>query len=168
MAAFTHADVAEVARMHRADGCTPSFRHGTATKPLSGKQCMIYSLGFPNGDSWAVRIPSLMRHLPAAAIANYVEAEARILKDLEAGLWEPDSATWLKLLQHLNLANMQDPFLDPYDTEAPPPTTSPAPPSESIAGERCAGAINRLCSAVHATSYEAVRGPPTVWPGIIR
>ncbi|KAH8889910.1 hypothetical protein GQ53DRAFT_184200, partial [Thozetella sp. PMI_491] len=84
MAAFTHADIAEVARMHRADGCTPSFRHGTATKPLSGKQCMIYSLGFPNGDSWAVRIPSLMRHLPAAAIANYVEAEARILKDLEA------------------------------------------------------------------------------------
>jgi len=70
--------------MLRADGSTPSFRHGTATNPLSGKQCVIYALDFPNGGSWAVRIPSLMRHLPAAAVANYVEAEARILKDLEA------------------------------------------------------------------------------------
>ncbi len=84
MAAFAHADVVEVARMLSVDGSTPSFRHGTATNPLSGKQCVIYALGFPNGDSWAVRIPSHTGHLPAAAIANYVEAEARILKDLEA------------------------------------------------------------------------------------
>ena len=84
MAAFTHADVAKVAQMLRRDGSTPSFRHGTATNPLSGGQFVIYALGFPNGDSLAVRIPSLMSHLPAATVANCVEAEARILKELEA------------------------------------------------------------------------------------
>jgi len=84
MTTFTHADVAEVARMLRTDGSTPSFRHGTATEPLSGEQCVIYALGFPNGDNWAVRIPSHMSHLPDGAISNYVGAEARILKDLEA------------------------------------------------------------------------------------
>src|SRR4051794_19119333 len=84
IAVFTHADVVKVARMLRVDGIEPSFRHGTATNPLSGKQCVIYALGFPNGDSWAVRIPLHMRHLPAEALANYIETEARILKDLEA------------------------------------------------------------------------------------
>ncbi|KAK3996890.1 hypothetical protein QBC44DRAFT_316810 [Cladorrhinum sp. PSN332] len=84
MAIFTHADVIEVARILHGDGSIPSFIHGTSTNPLSGKQCVIYALEFPNGDSWAIRIPSHMGHLSAPAIANYVETEARILKTLEA------------------------------------------------------------------------------------
>lgn len=75
----------------RSDGTAASFCLGTADHPLSGKQCFIYVVRFPDGAMWAVRIPIHASHLPPESIASYVETEVSILKRLEASgfSWSP-------------------------------------------------------------------------------
>jgi hypothetical protein len=40
----------------RNDGTAASFCLGTADRPLSGKECVIYAVQFPDGATWAVRV----------------------------------------------------------------------------------------------------------------
>ncbi len=62
-----------------------------SARPLSGKQCVVYGVEFPAGDRWAVRIPVHMAHLPAHVLAEQVETEARLLRQIEAAgfAWAP-------------------------------------------------------------------------------
>ncbi|KND91751.1 hypothetical protein TOPH_03792 [Tolypocladium ophioglossoides CBS 100239] len=73
------------------DGPLASFCFGTDQTPLSGKQCWVYAVEFPNGNIWAVRIPVHTRHLPPEAITCAIEEEATILKRLEQSgfAWSP-------------------------------------------------------------------------------
>ncbi|CAJ2502268.1 Uu.00g096620.m01.CDS01 [Anthostomella pinea] len=41
----------------RKDGALPSFCFGTDEKPIDVGQCQIYAVKFPNGETWAIRIP---------------------------------------------------------------------------------------------------------------
>jgi hypothetical protein len=68
----------------RNDGSTASFCLGTADRPFSGKQCLIYTVQFPDGATWAVRVPVHASHLPPESITSFVETEVSILKHLEA------------------------------------------------------------------------------------
>jgi hypothetical protein len=67
----------------RNDGTTASFCLGTADRPLSGKQCVIYVVRFPDAATWAVRVPAHASHLPPDSITNFVEMEVSILKRLQ-------------------------------------------------------------------------------------
>lgn len=75
----------------RSDGAAASFCFGTAESPLSGKQCLIYVVRFPNSATWGVRVPVHINHFPPEAIASLVEDEVSILSDLEASgfRWSP-------------------------------------------------------------------------------
>jgi hypothetical protein len=75
----------------RTDGTEASFCLGTADHPLSGKQCLIYAVQFPDGATWAVRVPVHASHLPRECITDFVEMEVSILKRLETSgfSWSP-------------------------------------------------------------------------------
>lgn len=75
----------------RADGTSASFCFNTAEHPLSGKQCLIYAVKFPDDATWAVRIPAHTSHLPQEAITDYLKTEISILKNLETRgfSWSP-------------------------------------------------------------------------------
>lgn len=68
----------------RNDGTAASFYLGTADRPLSGKQCVVYAVRFPDAATWAVRVPVHASHLPPEVITNLVETEVSILKRLQA------------------------------------------------------------------------------------
>ncbi|KAH0542351.1 hypothetical protein FGG08_003289 [Glutinoglossum americanum] len=67
----------------RLNGTMASFCFGTADRPLSGKQCLIYAVQFPDGATWAVRVPAQANHLPPGAVTAFVEMEVSILKRIE-------------------------------------------------------------------------------------
>lgn len=67
----------------RNDGTAASFCLGTADRPLSGKECVIYAVQFPDAATWAVRVPVHTSHLPPESITNFVETEVSILKRLQ-------------------------------------------------------------------------------------
>jgi hypothetical protein len=62
-----------------------SFRFGTAQTPLSGKQCLVYAVTFPDEITWAVRIPVHESHLPWEELSGTVEHGVSILKRLKRG-----------------------------------------------------------------------------------
>jgi hypothetical protein len=68
----------------RLNGTTASFCFGTADRPLSGKQCLVYAVQFPDGATWAVRVPTQANHLQPEAVTAHVEMEVYILKRVEA------------------------------------------------------------------------------------
>lgn len=88
---FHPENILELVKSLRSDAATASFCFGTADRPLSGKQCFIYVVRFPTGDTWAVRVPVHISHLPPEVIASFVEDEVSILKRLEASgfRWSP-------------------------------------------------------------------------------
>jgi aminoglycoside phosphotransferase (APT) family kinase protein len=83
--------VLDIVNSLRQDGMPASFCFGTQRTPLSGKQCWVYAVHFPDKVTWAVRIPAHTRHLPPEAITGTIEEEASILKRLERGgfTWSP-------------------------------------------------------------------------------
>jgi serine/threonine protein kinase len=66
----------------RNDGTAASFCLGT-DHTLSGKECVIYAVQFPDAATWAVRVPVHASHLPPESISNFVETEVSILKRLQ-------------------------------------------------------------------------------------
>lgn len=65
------------------DGTAASFCLDTADRPLSGKECVIYAVQFPDSATWAVCVPVHASHLLPEFITNFVKTEVSILKRLE-------------------------------------------------------------------------------------
>ena len=68
MASVSAEAVLRVAELHGSREAKPSLVHGTADRPFSGKQCVIYAVQYPDGSTWAVRIPIYIQDLPHDAI----------------------------------------------------------------------------------------------------
>ncbi|CAJ2505491.1 Uu.00g128850.m01.CDS01 [Anthostomella pinea] len=54
---FPVSKVLAVAAALRKDGASPSLCFGTDEKPIDVGQCQIYAVKFPDGETWAIRIP---------------------------------------------------------------------------------------------------------------
>ncbi|KAF5609616.1 kinase-like domain protein [Fusarium subglutinans] len=75
--------ILKVVKSLRQEGMAASFCFGTDLAPLSGKQCWVYAIGFPDQTTWAIRVPVHIKNLPPDIISNTVEEEASVLKRLE-------------------------------------------------------------------------------------
>ncbi|KAI9861267.1 MAG: hypothetical protein M1813_005440 [Trichoglossum hirsutum] len=67
----------------RLNGTTASFCFDTADRPPESGQCLISAVRFPDGATWAVRVPTQANHLPPKAVTAFVEMEVSILKRME-------------------------------------------------------------------------------------
>jgi hypothetical protein len=67
----------------RNDGTAASLCLGTAKCTLSGEQCLLYVVRFPDGAMWAVRIAVHTSHLQPEPVASYVKTEVSTRKRLE-------------------------------------------------------------------------------------
>ena len=52
-------------------------------KYFDGGQCRIYKVDFPDGESWAVRIPLHVQNAPRETIIDLLQGEMKILQELE-------------------------------------------------------------------------------------
>lgn len=91
MASVSAEAILQVADLHGNGQAKPSLVHGTADRPFSGKQCVIYAVQYPDGTTCAVRVPIHIQTLPHDAITNQTEQEVSILKFLEecGFIWSP-------------------------------------------------------------------------------
>jgi hypothetical protein len=87
-------------------GMTVCF--ATDKTPLSGSQCYVYVVTFPDAVTWTVRIPVQIQSLEREAITSIVEIEPSVLKRLEHGkfAWSPRLVAYC--------SGFQNPIAHPY------------------------------------------------------
>ncbi|KAH8799692.1 kinase-like domain-containing protein [Xylogone sp. PMI_703] len=106
--AITAHNVLSIVNNLHPDGLSASFDLNTDIKPLSGKQCSVYAVSFPDGTKWAVRIPVHSSHLHADVISAFIEHEASIIRHLEQGQY-----AWMPRLVAYS-PNFENPIAFPY------------------------------------------------------
>jgi hypothetical protein len=76
----------------RNDGSSPAFCFGTEKSPLEGGEAVVYAVRFPDGVTWAVRVPvHAAKSLGPASLAAFMETQATMLTRLaKSGFrWSP-------------------------------------------------------------------------------